>query len=240
MAFIPRSIAPFERYPNELARPRIGLAQLLDHHVPLAKLFVGSGGLFFTTDLWVLGVAQRSYHLVEGFLQAFDSWNVTVAAPLVRFQIENLVRTSYILQAEGGQELVLKLIDGGQLNRMQAWDDPKQRLTDAELVKRAGTLFPWLPDVYEASNEWVHLSSRHVFNASSLKERDGGSSIVGRIPLPIEEIPVSFLEELIGAMRQATRDLFGWFEMWEEWKASHPEAEGRLDAEGVGGTPYDL
>ncbi len=37
-------------------------------------------------------------------------------------------------------------------------------------------------------------------------------------------------------MRQATRDLFGWFEMWEEWKASHPEAEGRLDAEELGAT----
>ena len=34
-------------------------------------------------------------------------------------------------------------------------------------------------------------------------------------------------------MRQATRDLFGWFEMWEEWKASNPEAEGRLAAKGL-------
>ena len=232
MIFIPRNVTPFERYPNELARLRIGLGQLLDHHVPLATRFVGSGGLFFTADLWMLGVAQRSFQLVEGFLQTFDSWNVTVAAPLVRFQIENLVRTTYVMQADGGQRIILRLIGGEQLNSMKAWDDPKQTLTDAELVRRAGKLVAWLPDVYEVSNEWVHLSNRHIFNASRLKESaEPMPAIVSRIPLPIDEIPVSFLEELLGAMRQATRDLFGWFEAWEDWKATHPEAEHPLTAE---------
>ena len=47
----------------------------------------------------------------------------------------------------------------------------------------------------------------------------------GGVPLPPEDIPVSFLRELLGAMRQATRDLFGLLEIWEEWKLSHPDAE---------------
>ena len=39
-----------------------------------------------------------------------------------------------------------------------------------------------------------------------------------RIPFPIEKIPVSFLAEILSAMRETTRELFGWFELWEEQK----------------------
>src|SRR4249920_542510 len=55
----------------------------------------------------------------------------------------------------------------------------------------------------------VPPSSRHVFNASRLETGDDGDSVVGRIPMPIAAIPVSFLGELIGAMYEATVDLFG-------------------------------
>lgn len=220
MTFIPRNMAPFERYPDELATSRINLAQLGRHHVPLMTRVIGAGGALYMMDLWLLGVAQRSFHLVEGFLQVFDSWNITVAAPIVRFQIENLVRTSYVLQAPDSADLVVKLIKGERFSKIKAHDDPKQTLTDRELVKRAAIRHAWLPPVYEASNEWVHLSDRHVFNATQLKE-DEDRTIVGRLPLPIEDIPVRFLAEVLGAMYQATHDLFAWLEEWEEWKAEH-------------------
>jgi hypothetical protein len=78
-------------------RVRLGLP--LDHHVSLATRIIGAGGQLFVVDMWVMGVAQRSLHLVEGLLNVFDGWNVTVAARLVRFLIENLYRTLYILEA---------------------------------------------------------------------------------------------------------------------------------------------
>jgi len=225
LRFIPRSLAPFERYPNELARQRVELGQLHDHHVPLASRFVGAGGALYTLDLWIVGVAQRSFHLVEGFIQAFDDWNLIVAAPIVRMQIENLVRTAYVFQAPEPTALVVKLVSGEQLNRMPR-PEPRKLLTDAYLVHRAGLLYSWLPPVYDASNEWVHVSDRHVFNAINLTET-GESTITfeGRIPLPIERIPVSFLADVLGAMREATRELFGLFETWEDWKHEHGETD---------------
>ena len=171
-----------------------------------------------------MGVAQRSFHLVEGFLNVFDGWNVTVAAPLVRFQMENLYRTLYILEAPNGPDVVLEIMKGTELRKMKAFDTGKL-LTDAELVKRSERLFDWLPDVYEASNEWVHFSDRHLFNANRMGDDATSPTLLGRVPLPPEDIPVSFLQELLGAMRQATRDLFGLLEVWEEWKLTHPDAE---------------
>jgi hypothetical protein len=49
----------------------------------------------YVPDLLMWSFAQRSYALVDGFLGAFDTWNLLVAAPLVRLQIDTLVRLSY-------------------------------------------------------------------------------------------------------------------------------------------------
>lgn len=226
MAFMPRNLAPFERYPEELAPLRVRLGQLLDHHTTITERVVGAGGQVFVVDLWVMGVAQRSFHLLDGFIEAFDSWNVTVAAPLVRMQLENIYRTSYILTAPNGPEVVLEVMGGTPLRKLKA-HDTGALLTDRELVERARSHSPWLPDVYEASNGWVHLSERHIFNANRLTEREegGAPTVTGRVPLPPEWIPVSFLAELLGAMREATRNLFGLFEIYETWKLEHPTAE---------------
>jgi hypothetical protein len=190
--------------------------------------------------MWVMGVAQRSFHLVEGFLKVFDGWNVTVAAPLVRFQMENLYRTLYILEAPNGPDVVLEIMNGNELRKMKAFDNGKL-LTDAELVRRSQRLFDWLPDVYEASNEWVHFSDRHLFNANRIDSAGTAPTLIGRLPLPAEDIPVAFLQELLGAMRQATRSLFGLLEVWEEWKLVHPDAEPvglRLDPASTEGTVH--
>ncbi len=225
MTFIPRNLAPFERYPEELAPLRVRLGQLLDHHTTITGRVVGAGGQLFVVDLWMMGVAQRSFHLLDGFLETFDSWNVTVAAPLVRLQLENVYRTSYILTAPDGPDVVLKVMDGAQLRDLKA-HDTGARLTDRELVERARSHSPWLPDVYEASNAWVHLSDRHIFNANRVADgKDDTASLIGRVPLPPEAIPVDFLAELLGAMREATRNLFGLLEAYEEWKLEHPTAE---------------
>lgn len=220
--FIPRSLAPFERYPNDLARNRVMLGQLLDHHSALSERFIAAGGALWITDLWMFGAALRSFHLVEGFIEAFDSWNVTVAAPIIRMQIDTLVRTAYVAQAPDRDALIMAIMGGEQLRRMRTYDDPTKNATDHELVERAGRLYDWLPPVYEKSNEWVHFSERHIFNATQPNEPGTADPdtyhIVMRIPFPIERLPVSFLAEILGAMRQTTHELFGWFELWEGHK----------------------
>lgn len=226
MAFMPGNLAPFERYPEQLAALRVQLGQLLDHHTTITGRVVGAGGQLFVVDLWVMGVAQRSFHLLDGFIETFDSWNVTVAAPLVRFQLENVYRTSYIASAPNGPEVVHRVMGGTPLRKLKAHDTGKP-LTDRELVERARLHWPWLPDVYEKSNEWVHLSERHIFNASRLAEGEDsdGATMIGLVPLPPEWIPVSFLAELLEAMNEATRSLFALFEGYETWKLEHPTAE---------------
>jgi hypothetical protein len=45
-----------------------------------------------------------------------------------------------------------------------------------------------------------------------------GATISGGFPIPSEDIPVSSLQELLLAMIQATKELFGYAEAWESRK----------------------
>jgi hypothetical protein len=51
--------------------------------------------------------------------------------------------------------------------------------------------------VYAVSNQWVHLSERHIFNAW---QKGDGRTLLGQFPMPADAIPVRFWQELIGAM----------------------------------------
>ena len=97
-------------------RKRIDLLRW--HHVGLSKRFLGaSNGDIFDLDLVFLGVMVRSYSLVDGFIDAFDAWNPIVAAPLVRMQIDNLVRLSYLARAPKADDVARYVIAGGEFRK---------------------------------------------------------------------------------------------------------------------------
>lgn len=89
---------------------------------------------------------------------------------------------------------------------------------------------PWLQDVYDATSGWVHFSPEHVRAAWRVTD-DGGDDdaesgvdrrLTGAIPLQPDQIPLSALRELLGAMIQATEQLFGYSEVWESRKGLPP------------------
>lgn len=217
-SFRPPLLTPHERYPDELLVERVKLARSMDEHLDVVTEVLSSD--LYPLDLYLTGALQRSYHLVEGFLLAWDHWNVIVAAPLVRFQIDSLVRAVYLCQRRDSDDVVREVMGGKALRSLR---DPVsgKKLTDAHLVAEAGALYEWLPPVYEVSNEWVHLSDRHIFNAWQNGE---GMTLLGRFPMPTGDIPVRFWQELIGAMAQATGDLLAICSGWASYKVSDEHA----------------
>ena len=221
-----RTAAPHEVHPDELARERLILATYLGHHVRLVTRFLSaSEGDLYLTDMFLVGAAQRSYHVVQGFLSTWDTWNVVAAAPLARMQIDTLLRTSYAARSENSEEVVRQLLKQDSFRKLK---DPQARpLTDRRLVELASEHYSWLPPVYEKANEWVHFSTRHIFNAWRLdgaEEEDSDSigRVSGTVPLDPGDIPVAFLAELVGVMNEATSSLFGLFEAWESRKGRPP------------------
>jgi hypothetical protein len=216
--FRPPLLAPHERYPDDLVVDRVQLARSMDEHLDVLKAILSRD--LYPLDLYMSGALQRSYHLVEGFLLAWDHWNVIVAAPLVRFQIDSLVRCAYLCQRGDSDAVVIEVLGGTALRDLKDAASGK-KLTDAHLVELAGALYDWLPPVYVVSNEWVHLSERHIFNAW---QHGDGRTLLGQFPMPTDDIPVRFWQELIGAMCHTTGSLLALGSGWAAYKISDEHA----------------
>jgi hypothetical protein len=210
--------SPAAEHPKELAKGRKHLDVLRWHHVELSRRFLGaSNGDIYEIDLVYLGVMVRSYSLVDGFLDAFDTWNPIVAAPLLRMQIDNLVRLSYIARAPSATDVARYVVGGGEFRKLK--DQNGMLLTDARLVEHAKPVHPWIEAVFKATSGWVHFSPVHVYAGTRVRRDEGESATLEmEIPLRPERIPLSALEELIGAMVKATHEVFGYVEVWEQRK----------------------
>ncbi len=222
----PREISPESPagvYGNELAGPRRWLDRLRVHHVDLVMRFLKvADRQLYTLDLFFGAAMARSYSLVDGFISAFDTWNPVVAAPILRMELDTLVRVAYVAQAPRADEVAFYIIKGGEFRHLR--DAANKRLTDARLLEHVATTHPWVRDVYKATSGWVHFSPAHLRAAWQLRDDEPDetgavtATLSGSIPIRPEQIPLSALQELLGAMIQATSELFAYSEIWESRK----------------------
>lgn len=212
--------SPAAVHPAELEKGRKYLDVLRWHHVELSRRFLAaSDGDLYEIDLLLTGLMVRSYSLVDGFIDAFDTWNPVVAAPLLRMQLDNLVRLSFMVRAPSASDVARHVVLGGEFRKLK--DSDGKLLNDARLLEHAKEFHPWVAAVYQATSGWVHFSPAHVYAAVRMARDDQGGAtdtFTMTIPLPPERIPLTALEELIGAMVQATKEIYGYVEMWEKRK----------------------
>jgi hypothetical protein len=218
----PPDDSPTSAYPEKLGAGRRHIDALRVHHLDLTRRFLDvADRQLYTLDLFLGAAMARSYSLVDGFISAFDSWNPIVAAPLLRMQIDSLVRLSYTAHAPSAQVVAEYVIGGGEFRNLKASDGHK--LTDRHLVDLAQPFHPWVPDVYSATSGWVHFSPEHLRAAWRLTDQEDHEGnpelrIEGSIPLRPQMIGLEPMRQLLAAMITATKDVFGYVEMWEARK----------------------
>lgn len=215
---VPPPDSPAIAHGEELFSARVHLDRLRVHHLDLTRRFMEADGSLYSIDLVMMAVMSRSYSLVDGFISAFDSWNLIVAAPILRMQLDSLTRLAYLATAPRADEVAEYVIGGGEFRKLR--DEDNRKLTDARLIEHAEEPHPWIKGVYEATSGWVHLSPAHVVAALQVGEE--GTTISGGIPIRPEQIPVSMLQEVLGAMIRATEEIFGYVEVWESRKGLPP------------------
>jgi hypothetical protein len=210
--------SPADVYAVELAEGRTYLDALRVHHLDLSKRFLGQE--LYETDLFFTAAMARSYSLVDGFIGAIDSWNPMVAAPLLRLQLDSLVRVAYLTKVPRVQDVALHIIHGGEFRSLK--DSDGKALTDKRLIEHAQQSHPWIDDTYKATSGWIHFSPDHlraVVQVTTDESSDEPSfHLFAAVPIRPEQIPLSALEELLAAMIAATRELFGYVEIWENTK----------------------
>jgi hypothetical protein len=202
-----------------LAASRRKLLDQVEAHVRAVTDFMGVSDLY-AIDMFLVGVANRSIYLISAFVSLLDEWNIFAAAPLVRLQVDSLLRVSYLTRAQAPDDLAAQVLKGVKFRSLRDVDG--HLLTDARLLQLATPHHPWLKTVYSAGNDWIHLSTAHVLSPWELDTDRPEEGTVGRLrmwfPMRRAKVPLPFIHDMLLAMAEATDDLLAYMEAWRRRK----------------------
>ena len=136
-------------------------------------------GVILPPDLIANGALQRTLALIDGFAAMVDMDNDVCAVPLLRLQIDTVLRLLAAAKFPDSAKLLEAMLAGTPLHRLRA---PEGRvLTDQYLCELAAPHFPWLPWAYTKTSGAVHLSGPAVLSGVAEDETGGPlASTIGR------------------------------------------------------------
>lgn len=163
---------PIDRYPKLRARYAVLEKQRRTHSDLVQKLLTVGDGNICETDLVVVAVIKRSLDLLDGIICLTDRWNFAAAAPLLRLQVDSLLRLVYLTQLEDADDVSKAILAGKSFRKLKVSDG--KPLTDARLRDYARGFYPWLDRVYKEMSKLIARCQRIVYqldaNASLTQE----------------------------------------------------------------------
>jgi len=202
---------PAAKYPNLKGKFEI-LKKLEQEHIKVGKrMLSAAGGKMLVLDLAIVGFLKRSIDLIDGIITLINSWNIIGAAPLVRLQLDNLLRLYYLSTLKNSDDIALEILKGRSFLDME--DSEGKKITDARLRYYARSQYPWLDKVYEETSKFIHFSDKHYFlTVNSFKEQTGSFELFigkGAINWPESELN-TFLDAVICITDAILKLIIGW------------------------------
>lgn len=215
---------PADRFPG-LAALRQRLDEVRIQHLEVAgRMIAVTDGAVYNPDLIVMAMLQRSYGIVDALLDAVDTYNMHAAAPLLRLQLDTLIRAHYVASCEALDDLTGRLLRGEQFRKIK--DAEGKNLTDARLQELAAGVHAWVIPVYRETSGWVHFSVSHM--AATTQVGDNDDFFMG-VPLRPTVLPESLWHEVYAAAIRATEELFDYARGWASRKGLPPGEIRELD-----------
>ena len=152
----------------------------------------------YLCDLVVLGLMDRNIALVEAMPPLIEERNLHAIAPLLRIQLDGLLRLHAFRLVENSESLASHVMKGESLPRYKCKKLVKQKLTDRYLVDTLKVELPWVEDMYTRLCSWVHFSDSHIFSAITQGDEEG--SIYVGIGSYRQRIPDETFKNVVGAI----------------------------------------
>ena len=109
------------------------------------EMLEADNGNLFHFDFFASGIFHRSLMLISGFIKLIPD-NFISAAPLVRMQLDNFLRTSAAHRVDMPlHEFAIEVIGGKEINKFQD-KDTRKKLSDATLVQFAEEQYPGISE----------------------------------------------------------------------------------------------
>ncbi|WP_458121618.1 hypothetical protein [Paenibacillus sp. Z6-24] len=199
--------------PHEVYKELVEKRELLDNYFDLFIQSVKSSlkDTMLTTDFFIVAIAQRSIDIIEAYKQVVDSWNITSAGPLIRMQLDNLLRLIYIAKANNSDQITLELFNGKTF--YQLTDDEGKKLTDARLRQHAKDHYSWIDEIYKKASGFIHFSEVHMRMPLEKSAKEGTINFSIRKPssdkVTKEDIK-SYFEIMILITNEILRYILSW------------------------------
>lgn len=193
---------------DRLAFLRSGIDAQLQLGLRIAK---AHGGAIYPLDLLTTAVLHRSMSLISGFCAMIEAKNFICAAPLLRLQIDNLLRFYAAFLVSDPHEFAMEVFRGKHVRDLL--DAQGRKMTDRYLVSHLSKECDWIERVYEHTSGYIHLSSKHIFN--TLKGEEGAQGKISMCAGPEDTyIPDDLRLEAVEGMVAVTKTLNKYLEGW--------------------------
>jgi hypothetical protein len=110
-------------------------------------------------DHFVAIAMRRSVAMIRGFLLLMDDSNEFAAMPLIRLQLDSLLRISALAVVDDPFALAKYMLEGNDLPK---YDKKRYDLSDAALRKRLEGKYDDIDRLYKITSGYVHLSNHHL------------------------------------------------------------------------------
>jgi hypothetical protein len=141
-------------------------------HYKLVEATMPTGG-FSLLDMFAWMVLKRSISLVYGFVALIRAKNFVSAAPLVRLQIDNILRFRAAFLVADSDAFIHSVLSGTPVRELR--DKDNRRMTDAYLQQQLLSEYPWIQEMYRKTSGYVHLSEEHFFNTVRASSKSEGA-----------------------------------------------------------------
>ena len=143
-----------------------GLRVLMQHEAKLgdvcAMMLKAGNHELFALDFLFVGAIHRVIKVSMGFRALIDAGNFICAAPLVRLQLDSVLRlfAASLVDDKGG--LLERMLDNEPISRIK--DRDGKRMTDTYLVEKLSKQpgLETLRGLYKRTSGFVHFSDIHV------------------------------------------------------------------------------
>jgi len=224
------------QHSESLAAAMAALAEREKQHLELGqRMLEAFGGTLYGMDLLAVGALNRSTAQISGFRHLVSVKNLICAGALLRLQLDTAMRFYAAWLVTDPHEFALAVLRGDKVRGITDRDGNK--LTDTYLTQRLGQEHPWVPQVYERTSGYVHLSATHILGAMTTTDRqaDEDRSFTVKISPDDKPLPDWIYIEAVDAFRAATVILLRHVEGWVFTK-SNPELVQKWKAERGGDT----
>lgn len=132
------------------------------HFQILKDIFKCDGQAIYGADVLLYGVAQRSIKLTSGFIAMVVQSNAECAVPLLRLQLDNVMRFNALWLVKDPNDVLLALLRD-EFSKLKSRDG--KPLKDYYLCEQISKEHEWFKKVYNKTSGYIHLSSPGMFSS---------------------------------------------------------------------------